>query len=83
MKTTLELPDDLFRQTKATASLRGESMKSFVIEALRRHLSWSAKVDSGPPAWKLVFGQAEPEEVAEIDRAIEGEFERIDPDDWR
>ena len=27
MKTTLEIPDDLFKQTKATAALRGESLK--------------------------------------------------------
>lgn len=32
MKTTLEIPDDLYRRTKATAALRGESLKDFVTE---------------------------------------------------
>ena len=30
MKTTIEIPDELYRQTKATAALRGESVKDLV-----------------------------------------------------
>jgi hypothetical protein len=36
MRTTIDLPDDLFRQAKATAALRGSSMKELVIRALAR-----------------------------------------------
>lgn len=38
MKTTLEIPDDLFRQTKAVAALRGESLEDLVAAAIRAHL---------------------------------------------
>lgn len=38
MKTTVELPDDLFRQAKAAAALRGRKLKDLVEEGLRRVL---------------------------------------------
>ena len=34
MKTTIEIPDPLFRKAKATAAERGQSLKAFVTEAL-------------------------------------------------
>ena len=34
MKTTLELPDDLYRKAKATAALRGETLTSLLGQAL-------------------------------------------------
>lgn len=39
MKTTIELPDELSRQVKAAAALRGQSMKEFLTEVLTRELS--------------------------------------------
>jgi hypothetical protein len=44
VKTTLEIADDLFRRAKATAALRGESLKDFGSEALQAHL------EQQPPA---------------------------------
>jgi hypothetical protein len=35
MKTTIELPDELFRQAKAEAALRGRKLKDLVEEGLR------------------------------------------------
>ena len=35
MKTTVELPDDLARQIKAAAALRGRKLKDLVAEGLR------------------------------------------------
>ena len=34
MRTTLELPDMLFRKVKAEAALRGKSMKDFMVEII-------------------------------------------------
>ena len=34
MKTTLELPDELYRKAKATAALRGETLTALLAEAL-------------------------------------------------
>jgi hypothetical protein len=35
MKTTIDLPDDLYRQVKAEAALRGRKLKDMVEEGLR------------------------------------------------
>jgi hypothetical protein len=83
VKTTLEIPDDLFRQTKATAALRGESLKDFVTAALRAHVEAQAAEAPRERGWRSVFGGARPEEVEEIDRIVAEEFERVDPEAWR
>ncbi len=38
MRTTVDLPDELFRETKAAAALRGSSLKDLIIGALRTEL---------------------------------------------
>jgi hypothetical protein len=38
MKTTIELPDDLYRRAKAEAALRGRKLKDMVEEGLRHVL---------------------------------------------
>lgn len=83
MKTTLEIPDDLFRQAKAIAALRGESLKDFVTTALKGHLQTQVAEAPRERDWRSVFGGARHEEVEEIDRIVAEEFERVDPDAWR
>lgn len=83
MKTTLEIPDDLFRQAKATAALRGESLKELVTEALQAHLERQGTEADSPRGWRSVFGQAQREEIEAVDSLIAEEFERIEPDAWR
>ena len=39
MKTTLDMPDDLFRRAKTTAARRGQSLKQLVTTALERELA--------------------------------------------
>ncbi len=81
MKTTFEIPDELFRQTKATAAMRGESLKDFVTDALEAHLRQASA--ASPRGWQSVFGQARREEVESVDAIVAEELERIDPDEWR
>ena len=38
MRTTIELPDPLFRKAKATAALRGSTMKELVVHAIEREV---------------------------------------------
>ena len=38
MKTTIEMPDDLFRRAKAAAALQGLSMKEWLTNLLRREV---------------------------------------------
>jgi len=82
VKTTLEIPDEVYRQTKATAALRGESVKDFVTEALRARLVSEGVVTEVPSGWRSVFGKATAEEVAEVDARIAEELERIDRETW-
>jgi hypothetical protein len=44
MRTTIDMPDALFRKTKAVAALRGSSMKELIIQAVER------EVTAAPPA---------------------------------
>lgn len=39
MKTTLEIPDELFREAKAKAALEGRKLKDLVAEGLRAVIS--------------------------------------------
>lgn len=38
MKTTIEMPDELFRRAKAVAALQGMSMKEWLTNLLRREI---------------------------------------------
>ncbi|MSQ52632.1 MAG: hypothetical protein EXR28_12165 [Betaproteobacteria bacterium] len=42
MKTTLEMPDKLFRRAKTTAAQRGQSLKQLVTVAIERELTGPA-----------------------------------------
>ncbi|HEY6344011.1 MAG TPA: hypothetical protein VIY49_21150 [Bryobacteraceae bacterium] len=39
MRTTGDLPDDLFRRTKVLAALQGSSMKDLIVRAIEREVS--------------------------------------------
>lgn len=39
MRTTIDMPDTLFRKTKAVAALRGSSMKELIIHAVEREVT--------------------------------------------
>jgi len=82
MKTTLEIPDNLFRRAKALAARDGKSLKQFVNEALEQELR--VRTSSTTPGWTKFFGALRSQRSAlrSIDAAIAEEFERIDPEDW-
>jgi len=48
MKTTLQLPDDLYREIKATAAMTGRSITSIVEESLRQFLAGHAATGDLP-----------------------------------
>jgi hypothetical protein len=47
MKTTIEMPDDLFRRAKAVAALQGLSMKEWLTNLLRREVGAGTTAPSG------------------------------------
>jgi hypothetical protein len=46
MRTTIDLPNDLFRQVKSKAALRGETLKEFVQAAVEKEISAAAPASS-------------------------------------
>lgn len=84
MKTTVEIPDILFRRAKSKAAERGQSLKEFMTEALREKLA--TKTDAtrpGEPPWMQGFGKLRRlrSETARIQARIDGAFEVIEPED--
>jgi hypothetical protein len=82
MKTTVELQDDLFRRAKAAAAMRGETLKVFISTALEARLV-SVATHLPRSGWRRAFGRATEEQVAEVDAALVGEFDKIDFEAWR
>ena len=48
MKTTIEVPDELYRRAKAEAALRGRKLKDLVVEGLRLVLETPRKTRRHP-----------------------------------
>ncbi len=83
VKTTLEIPDALFRNAKATAALRGQTLKQLVTAALEKFLQEETLPQSRQPGWRSVFGEARSGETLSVDRTVEAEFGRVDPEEWK
>ena len=52
MRTTIEIPDDLFRRAKATAALQGSTLKDLVVRALERELAQQRSPKKAAPRVK-------------------------------
>jgi hypothetical protein len=89
MKTTVEIPDALFRKAKATAAERGVTLKVLLTDAVREHLQRDARDSSKnktfAPAWMSAFGglRGLHKETKKINLILEQEFEQIEEDEWR
>ena len=81
VKTTVEIPNGLFREAKTAAASRGLSLKTFLTEALKEKLSGPRRRqtrDWPVPPPKLAKG-----EMRRIQSTIDEEFSRIDAEDWK
>jgi predicted component of type VI protein secretion system len=56
MKTTVEVPDELYRRAKAEAGLSGRKLKDLVEEGLRRVLDASGGAKPKPALAELMQG---------------------------
>ncbi len=59
MRTTIEIPDTLFRKTKATAALRGSTMKELVVRAIEREIANSVRTKKGAAPRKAAIDTSE------------------------
>ena len=81
MKTTLEIPDAIFRRAKSMAAERGIAFREFVTEAVQEKLADKRRAASKP--WMAAFGKLRHlrKETARINRIIEEEFEQVEAED--
>ena len=81
MRTTIDLPDDLYRSAKTAAVRRKVSLKLLVRQAVEEHLA-SPGVGEAPPAWMKHIGGLDPETAEELRRSLEeADFSHVDPAD--
>lgn len=80
MKTTIEVPDALFRRAKSVAAERGIPLRALVSEALMDKLR---PANSEDKPWMKTFGKLRRlhTETLRINRIIEREFGHLEPED--
>ena len=79
---TLEIPDEVFRKAKVKAAACGIPLRQFITEALQEKLI--AEAGDGDKPWMKAFGGLSHlhEENVRIQKLIDEEFGRIDPEGW-
>lgn len=82
MKTTLEIPDALFRRAKSAAAEHGIPLRELISEALAEKLRGCGTEDR---PWLKTFGKLRGlrKETARISRIIQEEFSQVEPEDWQ
>jgi|LakMenE01Jun11ns_1017448.scaffolds.fasta_scaffold8600162_1 hypothetical protein len=84
VKTTLTLPDDLFRQAKARAALRGQPFGKFLEQSLQRTLSETEEQATAGHAWLLSLPRLPRGAAADLQRAVESaDFRAVDQAMWQ
>ena len=83
MKTTLEIPDAIFRRAKSVAAARGIPLRELVTEAVKDKLATEAKAGEKP--WLKLAGKLKHlhKETLRINALIEEDSEKIEPEMWR
>jgi hypothetical protein len=83
VKTTLEIPEPLFRKVKATAAQQGRTLKQLVQEALSEKIARVDGASRKQKPWMALAGDLKHlhSENRRIERVIEAEFENIEPED--
>lgn len=82
MKTTLEIPDPLFRHAKALAAEQGIPLRQLVTEAVQERVRTTRT--SGSKPWLKLAGKLRHlrKENLRINQLLEKEFEQIEPEEW-
>ena len=83
MKTTLEIPDPIFRRAKAKAAEKKIPLRQLVTEALAEKLESPPRASASETIRLKLAGRLKHlhKETARVNALIEDEFERVDPDE--
>jgi hypothetical protein len=81
VKTTLEIPDFLFRRAKSVAAERGIPLRQLVTEAVQEKL----KTTSPERPWMKHLGRLKHlgKERKQVEKRVHEAFEHIDREIWR
>lgn len=71
MKTTIELPDSLFKKAKIESAKKGISLKDLFISALEKELN-QEKISANEFPWKELLNSGSSKELAPSDSGFEG-----------
>jgi hypothetical protein len=82
MKTTLEIPNAIFRRAKSKAAERGIPLRQFVTEAVEDKLKTPSAAGQKP--WMKHLGKLKDlrKENVRVNKVIEEAFEKVDPEMW-
>ncbi|MBI4488651.1 MAG: hypothetical protein HY694_06160 [Deltaproteobacteria bacterium] len=89
IKTTIDIPDKTLQRAKSLAAAKGMSLKQLVAQAIEDNLSHGAKTSkAAEPTWMKLYGafaktKAMRAETRRIQKLIDEEFGRINPEDWK
>jgi len=84
VKTTIDIPDPLFRKAKSHAAEHGQTLKDFVADALQARLAAANEgVATGEPKWMAGFGKLRRlhKETSRIQGTIDDAFEVVEAED--
>jgi len=84
VKTTIEIPDDLFRRVKIFSAVKGIPLKVLFAEALAEKVNEPESQEAVRP-WMEFYGKGEGfiNDLEEIDAVIQDEFEIVNENEWK
>jgi hypothetical protein len=84
MKTTVVLPDEIFRAAKARAALRGQSFGKFLEQGLRRVLDESdVETSARTSSWLRELPPVSSTAAAELEQVVSApDFRQVDKSMW-
>ncbi len=84
MKTTLTLSDEIFRQAKARAALRGQSLGSFIEQSLLKALTTGEEAQVGVGPWLRSLPRVSAVGAADMEQIFaESDFRQVDEAMWQ
>ena len=82
MRTTVDVPDGLYRQVKARAALKGQTIRAFFLDAIQDKLAAERAGRRKTTGWRSVFGAANQDDIDKLEQVLDEEFSQVDLKDW-
>jgi hypothetical protein len=77
MKITQDIPDRFYHQMESQAAFEGQSIESFLLDAIRAKVVAEQNDKATQTDWRAVFGKANLDDVADVQPSIDDEFNGV------